>query len=87
MPRGIDRFCLSIEDILAATEFKWRIYRTRSIVECLPSIDGPKTGGRPCKLYRASDVLLRCRNHRRWLSDYTANLLHIIKTKEFSDAT
>lgn len=86
MPDGIERFCVSAQDICAATEYSWRIYRTRAVVDGLPSIDGPKTGGRACKLFRASDVLLRCRAHPRWIADFETNLLHIIKTKELSDA-
>lgn len=86
MPTGIERFCVSIEDIRAATEYMWGLYRTRALVEGLPSIDGPKTGGRARKLFRASDILLRCRNHPRWFADFEANLLNIIKNKELPNA-
>lgn len=86
MPNGIERYCVSIEDIRAATNNEWGIYRSRALVSALPSIDGPKTNGRSCKLFRGSDVLARCRHHTCWTPEFEANLLQSIKQKDFYNA-
>lgn len=86
MPNGIERFCVSVADILAATNNEWGTYRSRRVVQGLPSLDGPKTGGRSCKLFRASDVIARCRQHSRWAAAHELNLLRMVKEKELAHA-
>lgn len=81
MPSGVENYCVSMSDIRAATGGSWGIYRIRSIVHGLPSIDGPKTGGRSYKLFRPSDLFPRLRSKKSWAGGYEANLIDIIRQK------
>ena len=40
MPSGIDSYCVSSFDIRTATDDQWGVYRIRSVLRDLPSIDG-----------------------------------------------
>ena len=82
----LERWCDSIDDVRAATANRWGVHRIRSVLTGLPSVDDTPHKGRAKKLFRASDVLLRCRQHARWSNDYEMNLLYIVKMKESADA-
>jgi len=82
MPSGIDSYCVSSIDIRAATGNQWGLYRIRTVLRDLPSIDGPKSNGRSFKLFKLSDVLPRIRAKNQWNGTFEANLFAIISNKE-----
>lgn len=85
MPTGIDTYCVSTNDICAATGEQWGLYRIRTALRDLPSFDGPKSNGRSFKLFKLSDVLPRLRAKKQWNDEYEAKLFRMISNKEFQD--
>jgi len=85
MPTGIDTYCVSTNDICAATDEEWGLYRIRTALRDLPSFDGPKSNGRSFKLFKLSDVLPRLRAKKQWNDEFEATLLDIVSEKDFQN--